>query len=1398
MFSTKIFRLRLLPTLMMCLSFIGMSINTFGIGNNIVLQHFSTRDGLSQNDINCIYQDQRGVVWIGTNNGFSSFDGYEFKNYTMETHPLSSNLINKIKEDHLGNLWLGTADAGLCRFNIQSETFDSFSNTDLNPKLFTDDVASRMTFDNDGNLWFGNSKGLNCVKKEFLDKKHISALKYYHNPHNAESILSNHITDLFVDNSGTLWIGTKKGLQEYIPAKGHQNYGTFKSYLKTTDNNLLNISQEGSNLLIAYFDGVFEMSLKNSEKGDFVKKSDLKCDVLLKSESDVIWAGTPDGLYQLQYGSYRDSLEVLGFYNSSNNDNMSTNIITALYEDNIGIIWIGTNGGGINKYNPRRKKFGHIKKGHFEGSLSYNKIRSIFQDSKDRLWIGTEGGGINLLENWNERNYNSGFKTIPVVNDKKSPNIVYSIEEWNEKMVFGVGYPFKSLAIDSNKAHKLEQQLTKSIFHPKGHHNAAFSIENDGDSVIWMGTYGGGVLRGIKQKDNSIIWSNSILSHKKGKENLLDIIRSLHLDKQGNLWVGTREGLCFISKNEKLKEHPKYTLFQNEDSNPKSLSYNYILPIFEASNGEIWIGTMGGGLNILAPDNISNSSTFDHISIENGLPSNVIKSILEDDYGNLWVASNKGLSKINLETRSVKNYDVSDGLQDDEFSELAAFKNKDGMLLFGGVNGINIFNPHEIVDDNTISDLIFTNLKVLNTNIKPFQVFHNNQILSQSLRDTKSIELYYNQNSFAVNFACLHYGAPENNLYKYKLVGFDQDWISADAMQREAKYTNLSPGEYQLLVKGANGDNVWNPQPISLHIKVLPPWWLSWWAKWMYVMLFFAAISFFSRYSIITARRKSQLEMEKFEREKLEDLSQLKLQFFTNISHELRTPLTLIHTPIEQLIKKGRNLSEHEREKSYQLIFKNVQHLMRLVNQLLDFRKVDQGKMKLQLMRGNWNTFIEQVFHSFKEFAEHEHIDFNFHSEGSDIHGYMDNDKLEKIMYNLLSNAFKFTYQGEINLSVKRADDKVKITLQDTGIGISEEKQEHLFNRFYQVENLKTAKHRGTGIGLAFTKSLVELHNGTIEFESETNKGTTFYLEFPLSVENYEGEQIELNQELVSKEDTNEEEDLLEVSTKPKVVVIDDNHSIRELLQSLLEETYEVFLAEDGEKGLSLAKEVMPNLILSDIMMPILDGYELTKKIREDSQLCHLPIVLLTAKNSENSKLKGYEYGVDAYVTKPFNSDVLLARIHTLIENRSNQQKRFRTDIDIQPSEITFTPIDEKFLNRLVGIVEENISDSEFTVEKLALEYGATPLRLNQKLKALTGQTAKGFIRNIRLKRAAQMLKLGRFSVSDVTYEVGFNDLKYFRNCFKKEFGVPPSHYLKDNSTPSDKPVFELDEIGKE
>jgi signal transduction histidine kinase/DNA-binding response OmpR family regulator len=736
------------------------------------------------------------------------------------------------------------------------------------------------------------------------------------------------------------------------------------------------------------------------------------------------------------------------------------------------------------------------------------------------------------------------------------------------------------------------------------------------------------------------------------------------------------------------------------------------------------------------------------------------------------------------------NYDISDGLQDYEFSELACCKLSDGEMLFGGVNGFNAFYPIEIFSDMSIPKIALTDFHILNRSVVAGEKVNGRVVLENVINHTEKIRLKYNENSFAIYFSSLHFSAPAKNEYKYILEGFEKEWIHKDASDRIAKYTNLRPGRYTFKVLASNNDGVWTNDAKILEITITPPRYLSFVAWLVYVLIFIASLWFFQKYSLIRIKQKNELLMEHFEKEKIQELSQMKLRFFTNISHEFRTPLTLIIGPLEKLIRQGSLLSEKRVAASYAIMHRNASILLRLINQLVDFRKFEQGKMKLRASESNLISFLNEVFLSFSELAENKNISYHFLTPRGKIPLWFDADKFERIMYNLLSNAFKFTPEGgKIDLKVEEDDFNIIIRVADNGIGIPKDMQQHIFERFYQTERIVNRKVGSTGIGLSFIKGLVEMHKGEITFESEEDKGTTFILKLKKGNAHLEKEEmIAVTQDVdvsirnysflepVKGINENEEDNK---KSKAKILLIEDNFELKQFIKDSLSEKYNVFLAENGKEGLDQVNEINPEVIVSDIMMPVMNGFELCEAVKTNEVISHIPVILLTAKTTAENRIKGYHLGADGYISKPFSIDVLEARIQNLIESRDNLKKLFRTNISVEPSQITTTSMDEKFLQRILKIIEENIPNSEFTVEQLASDYGMSQIVLNKKLKGLTGQTAKAFIRSIRLKRAAQLFATGKYSVSDVTYEVGFSDLKYFRNCFKDEFGMSPSDYTR-------------------
>ena len=1360
---------------------------------DFVFEKITTREGLSQNDVNCVFQDHNGFLWIGTNDGLNRYDGYNFKTYRIDPSKngesgLTSNLIFKVKEDVKGNLWIATSNEGVCKFDVEKELFTPIYNTVKNPNVLADNRVLDIECMDDGTVWIASMGGVNIIS-ELHGKIVVNEYIHRNDPTNALGSCFHIVQDQYK----RIWIGTGNALYvcdssgknlKKIDVPGFQTL-SFRAICPVQDGVFIGCSQ-----------GFFFLRYDKNDlsKYDFRKISDIVPRDIIYDRNQNLIVATNQGLYNFSYQQKENPPIVLKshFRIGQTESSLSSEIVNSLFEDSSGIIWIGTNGGGLNKYNPKRKKFAFYKNTFEPGSLSHNKIRAIYEDSEKNIWIGTEGGGINYLDHTKNRNFKNGFVNYPFGSEFLENN-VYSIIELghgnNRKIWAGAGYPIRLIQFDPGNSMKPKMSVNPL---PELA-NSVFALLKDRDENIWLGTYGSTGLFKYMKTGNGYRLLNYKATGKPGDLSS-NIIRSLLQDKSGNIWVGTDAGLNILPVEELSKENPRFKIFRNKPGDLNSLSNNYVLPIFESADGNLWVGTMGGGLNLVRNTDNLDSVSFTAFKTDHGLPNDVVKGILEDDYGFLWVSTNKGLSRFDPKDQNFVNYDITDGLQDYEFGELACCKLSDGMMMFGGVNGFNTFYPQQIMTDMSVPKLVFTDLQILNQSVGVGEEINNRVVLNQGINFTEKIKLKYAENSFAIYFSALHFSAPNKNMYKYKLEGFDSDWIKKNSNERFAKYTNLQPGKYVFKLLASNNDGVWSNEVRQLEITVVPPWWKSNLALIIYILLFVWLMWFFQKYSIIRIKQKNELLMEHFEKEKIEELSQMKLRFFTNISHEFRTPLTLIIGSIDKLVKQANDIPK-EIQGKHSVIQRNASILLRLINQLVDFRKFEQGKMKLLVSNENLVSFLENISSSFSDYATSKNIQFRFSYPKDEIYVWFDVDKLEKIVYNLLSNAFKFTNtNGEIDLTVEELPDVVKITVKDTGVGMSREVQEHIFERFYQATKIKQRNNEGTGIGLSFSKGLAEMHHGDIQFTSEEGVGSNFVVLLKKGNSHFKPEELIINQnadEMISrpvqiKYNEFESDNVVEsdevipvVKSKSSLLIVEDNDELRRFLSDSFRSEYNVFEAENGEVGLELALEQNPDLIISDIKMPVKDGFELCEGIKSDERLSHIAVILLTAKTSSEDTIRGFETGADAYVSKPFDFEILAAQVKSIIHSRHKMRNKLRGSIEVIPSEVTTTSMDEKFLSRMLKIIEEHISDFDFTVEKLSETYGMSQINMNKKLKSLTGQTTNVFIRNIRLKRAAQLLKTGRYSVADVTYEVGFSDLKYFRTCFKKEFGHSPSDYSK-------------------
>ena len=1392
---------------MLCVFFMVFFLVRVQAQQNITFEHITSEQGLSQNDVNSICQDKDGFIWLATHDGLNKYDGYSFTTYRSiadNEESLPTNLINKLVVDNDGFIWTVNTDAGISRFNPKTETAINFTNDPNNEHSINSDRVFSIYIDHQNRLWLTTALGVDVLDINKLPEEvkfeHYFDIPGIHTTNNEYGF----ITSFFQDSKAQIWLGGRSGLYKaFINDQGKMTFINVTEQEGLSKGVVINriIEDNYGGILVTTPNSLFYKK-ETSSKFELVAHGAF---INFAIDSDnKLWAGSTNGLFCFKFDAIAKKFyDKKGFKNDVINlKSINRNTIRDVFIDRSNVVWIGTKGGGVNKMNPKGNPFITIQKNLKTTSLSHNNIRSVFQDSNGFLWIGTEDGILNVSESSNESEIFTDFKSFENLFD------VFTICEVDQAdgryLFFGSERAPYLYRLKLKKGSYSIQDFEKIDVN----FNAVFSITQTKDRSIWIGSYNNGLFRWIPQTDGSYKKSH-FPQRLNGLSNR--IIRSFLEDDQGNLWIGTGNGLNMIPQSELLSDQPEFIVYKNDNTNINSLSHDYILALHQSKKGSIWVGTFGGGMNQFIPGKTLKSGTFNRFSVKDGLANDIIKSIEEDDDHNLWIASNKGLTKFNPETNKTRSYNINDGLQGNEFLELSSFKRKNGQLIFGGIDGFNVFNPLAIEDNKTLASPLLTNLLLLNKKVTIGKELEGRILLENILNETESVNLKYKENSFSIEFSSAHYVAPEKNKFQYKLEGFDQDWINTNAQKRYATYTNIPYGKYIFKLKTSNNDGLWSPTVKTLAIEITPPYWKTPLAYFIYGLMGLGLLIAFRRYTIVRAEEKHKLQVNEMEKEKSEELQQMKLEFFTNISHEFRTPLTLIKGPLDYLEKNENELSSEDRIQQYNLMNKNANYLLRLVNQLLDFRRLDREKLKLHFSKLNIVEFIEETTGPFLFMANKKKIDFSIIAPEKDIELPFDPDALEKIMNNLLFNAFKFTPEGNsISVEIHKGSNfenpqifnktfdlslYVVVQIKDTGKGIPPEKVTHIFERYY-VERKKNVQ--GAGIGLSFTKSLVELHEGFINVQSELGKGTTFSVLFPMELAAYSNTKIEaLEQELQDEMAPNilpETETLtgelkaeLSKTNKevqqplklPKLLLIEDNEDIRTFVKQGLEKKYDIYEAADGVEGLKMAVKELPSLIVSDIMMPNLDGLEMSKQLRADQKTSHIPIVLLTAKSSTDTEREALALGIEDFVRKPFDLDVLVLKIKNIVSKRESLRQKYKSTVSLEPSEITVTSVDEKFMKRAMGIVEDHMMDTEFSVETLVAEMGMSRSNLYLKLKEITGLSSSEFIRSVRLKRAVQLIKKSDMSVKEIMYMTGFNTASYFSKCFKKQYGMVPSEYVK-------------------
>lgn len=1456
---------------------LGVSVWFLSIGNltaqneRISFRHYTSDQGLSQNRVDGILRDKRGFMWFATYNGLNRFDGYNFliyKSNPSDTNSLSNNYIYSICEDKYGDLWIAT-DEGLNHFLFNENRFVRYYHNSNNSNSISSNKISVLYYDKAGYLWVGTKEGIDKI--EFNSDKSIKLIRHYKNINkNTNSLSSNNITSLCEDNKQNIWIGTSNGLNKF-----DWHTGKWTRYYNTSDPNSLSYSainciyQDRKGVL--WVGTVYGLNRMNNEKQTFTRyySTSLTNSIVHVSITSI----TEDNAGNLIFGTlgglsiYNRELDNFTNYIHRLNDPFGLNneFVATVYADKFDNVWIGTDKGGVNHYNINQKKFQYLEHNPTKSnSLTNNTVNSIYDDSVN-LWIGTAGGGINKFNKKTQKF--TFFKSDGSSN--LSSNFITSIKPDKQQNIW-VGTWGGGLNVLKQGSSSFQVLRANSTIKTALINDFVSATLEDKQGNIWVGTLGGLDRYNVKTK------TFEHFSFIPGCSREITAVGYLCFDKQGWLWVGTQFGLFRIQPGIDgmigLKNNTKADFIANIPSDRNSISGSYVISILEDSHGNLWFGTYGQGLNKLNSKTIHNPINkliFERFDESKGLCNNVVYAIQEDELGSLWLSTDNGLARFMPNSLTFRTYTMSDGLQSNQFYWNASAKATDGKLYFGSMNGLNAFYPRLIKEDKHIPPLAITNLKVYNQSVNVGEIINGRVILKHSISSSSNITLSYKHNVFSIEFAALHYAQPEKSKYAYMLEGFDKDWVATTSDKRIATYTNIRGGNYIFKVKATNNDGLWSEQSFNIRIKIIPPFYTTWWFILFTLICIVILIVFYFKYrtrqlerqkkklEIQVKKRTAKIEEQKEElktqadnlleinnqlerrkeliegqkeqletqnaeislqRDKLIELNkrvqqanQQKIQFYTNISHEFKTPLTLIIGPIEEILSHWNG--DTSIKNRLNLVSRNANRLLHLINQLMEFRKVETGKMDLRLRKADIVHFIRNVSFSFTDLAGKRNIDFTVESRLSNFEMWFDAEKIENIIFNLVSNAFKYTPENKSisivinyqpNSVLHTSSEKgykqinkgyIEIKVIDTGIGISQEHQNEIFKRFYRIQSTHNINVKGTGIGLSLVRELVKAHLGTISVESKLGEGSTFCLRLPID---YDFSKVLIADDITDNQRISNIDHLVsllanefntssiqaveaipaDAITKPLILLIEDNADMREYIKGNLQSYYRIIEAVNGREGYLRALTALPDLIISDVMMPEMNGIELCAKLKSDINARHIPIILLSARNNEENYIEGLENGADDYMVKPFVSSILHAKIQNLITLR--KKIRNVTNEEVQPElvEKSLKSSDSLFIQKAVQLVENNIANSNYGVQSLYEDLKISRSLLHKKLSSITGQSATDFITSIRIKKAASLLFEGHITVSEIAYKVGFNDPKYFSRCFKIQMGKTPSEYL--------------------
>ncbi|MBK0383593.1 response regulator [Pedobacter sp. SD-b] len=1352
----KFFKVRILACLILCLS----SVVNEGFAQDYVINkfsHISTSNQFFLNSVTSIAQDKKGMMWFGTAKGLIRFDGIELKTIQSKfknINPKETGNINDINIDSYGKIWIA-ADKGVWIYDPVLDSAEKFfeNETNATPLTFVKCVKEMAN----GEVWLGTNIGIRIYDPK---KKKLTEVS------NKVLFSLNSINCLYQKKDGAIWIGTNSGLYKLIDKQNDRI--KVQAFFNSTSNNKSIISNDinvlledkAGNLWVGTQAGLDYFDIKKNQFIHFNKNlTNNVIRALTIDKNQRLWVGTYDGITLI------DSFRVTNHIKHDPDSPLSLvdNKIKFLYSDKYGSVWIGSYYGGINYWNEKQLNFSKIDEGNGH-KLGFKVVSSILQDGAEKIYFGTEGEGISVLDAKtnkyqyvNKLNSNEKIGAIKTMCFSGKDNIW--IGTFNSGLIF---YNVKSKASIVYKSRPDDDHSLSS--------NKIISIAKISNGKILAGTLNSG-LNILDTNTGRVIR----LQHNDADGTSIpsNTIRDLLVDDNGDVYMGTPVNFYMVKKANQTANgkfiFDKLPLFNQQNKQKVSVQ-----DILKASNGQIWVATLNMGLLYLKNGKLYNAAIDKDIAVF---------SVLEDHDGKLWLSTDKGILRYDPKKASSKIYNLNDGIAANAFARGSKLFSKDGRIYFGGASGVTSFNPKELGTINKYApNIVITNFKLFD---KDIEVGDSTAILKKSIADTKKIKLDYDQNIFTINFSMPNYIIHGKKVYQYRLKGLDDKWATTN--NPSVSFTIQQGGTYIFEVKGINGDGYKTAGTTALEIVVNSAPWKTWWAYLFYMMIILGAFGLFIYFFQSKLILQHKLNLETIELDNQQKLNQQKLQFFTNVSHEFRTPLTLISGPLQKLIEDYKG--PYQYYAPLITIKKNTDQLTKLINELLDFRKFEDHRLALKAAEGNIVEFLKEIFLSFLPQAKLNNYTYNFKAEEENILVYFDPDKLEKVFYNLISNAFKHTPEkGSICLEISKKENEVVVSVKDTGDGMKAEELEKIFDQFYEIQGQKHYGHfrYGSGIGLAIVKSVIDLHKGKIKVSSQGGKGSVFITYLPLGKNHLSESEIvtefkendlslySITEPLSSKiiKEFEWEEDI----DKECVLVVEDNLEVGKFIQNILSDYYNVVLAENGVLGFQNAIIKQPSLIVSDMMMPEMDGLEFCQKIKNDIRTSHIPFILLSARTSLVYKFDGLKSGADDYLFKPFEVNELILKCKNILSTYHHLKERFLNS-NITISDPSNNTLDETLRYKAYEVVNKNISNEFFGIDQFSEQLGLSRSLLFTKIKAWANQTPNEFILSIRMKHAAKMIEQGRYSIAEIGYKVGFKDPSYFSKIFKKHLNISPKIY---------------------